>query len=280
MKIGSCNVDEGVLKELNKNVDEAVNLCMKDSFIRYLAEKFQQSHITDKATFDFHSSDRASHFIRTLERMTDLAVSLSVKLLYRILGSTPQPCRSDSFVASATLKLKQNNDESSTVDSSNWREWSATLLLLCANILSLVILACKEHREKMQLYILNCRTLEYVYKALSVSKDHEINYYIEGHKSELVRLLANISFENKAACRAISDNNDLLLCILSCTQIDELNPGIGEWSKFTIRNICELSDEAREKINGLKAISLSFESEEIFQNQKYGIPQPHIPLKR
>lgn len=280
MMIDYLSVDKDVLTKLNKSVDEIINLSLTYLEVKDLVNKFQEEQNTDMKVFRSHSSDKVSHFKRTLERMIDLSVSLFAQCLRRTLEDATQVGEQDTVMCTTTAQVKSGSQKTVNLYSPSWRQYNATVSFLCTNVLSLCILASMDLREEMQVYIINCRTLEHICEALNISRDHEINYFIEGHKTELVRLLANLCYNNKEVSSAICSNTDLLVCILSSTQVDEENPGIGEWAKLAIRNLCELSDEGREKIKGLKAISLTDESKKLLMKQGYSFDRSLIKLKK
>lgn len=280
MKIGSLTIDKNVLDDLNENVNKALNIALMDSSLKTFIETFQQEHDADKVNFGLDDSNCESHFRRTLERMIDLSVNLSNELLQRSIDLSIEKPKCLCFpVSSSDSQLSGDKIISAISDNVSWRQQSATLSLLCASILSSTVLVSSELREPIQLFILRRRALEYILESLNVSKEFEMSYYVEGQKTELVRLLANITFKNKEICDHISGNNQLLFALLSCTQFDEGNPMVGEWAKFAIRNLCELSVEAQEKIKLLKAISLSPESEKLVGDQRFSTAHCCFPVK-
>lgn len=280
MKIGSLTIDKNVLEDLNDSVNKVLNIACLNSSLKSITDTFQQEHDADKVSFGLDDADNESHFRRTLERMIDLSVSLSCELLQRSVDLSKENSSSCIFsVSLAASQLSGNKTISFPDDSVSWRQQSATLTFLCASILSLAVLVSPELRKQIQVFILKRHVLEYVSEALTVSKEHEMSYYIEGQKTELVRLLANITYKNKEICDIFSCNHQLLFSLLSSTQIDENNPMIGEWAKFTVRNLCELSVMAQERIKTLKAISLSPESEKLAGAQRLSMGKRFFPAK-
>lgn len=252
------DIDPNILHEVSEKIDLILDLCQKDLELQPFAFKFQFEQASDKAAFESRNEERECHMERVLQQMSDLAREVASYVLDRSISHSQQKNDknqlSSNTLAGGTLRVSSVDDF--TAGGEAWMECSANVSFLCSSVLSLVILSNKSIRKKIQVYLLEHNVLEYVINALKISKEHEINYFLEGHKTELLRLLANMSFENSVTSKAMAENDELLMSILSSTRIDEENPGLGEWAKFTIRNICHAAESAREKIKRLQALNV------------------------
>lgn len=249
------NVNKDALSEINEKVSLLIDLCKKDRDLQPFASRFEFEQAADKAAFELCKKDPLRHMERILKQMCDLARDTASFVLKRSAENLKQKNEHHEGVSSSKEILRVNSVDEFTVGGDTWLECSATVSFLCVSLMSLVILLNVQLRRGIQDYLLSQNVLDYINEALKISKEHELNYFLEGHKTELVRLLANISFENEETSVAICNNDDLLINILSNTGIDEENPGVGEWGKLAIRNLCFATPTAREKIKMLKPLS-------------------------
>lgn len=254
-----------ILKEITEKIDIILDLSRKDTDLQPFIIAFQFEQAADQAIFEKSKDDPVLHLERVLKRMAKLAVDIDVCILNRTSvqaeRKTQSPQREQLYSTSELMKISSADDFSCGEDS--LREQNANIFFFCTSVMSLLILANDTLRKKLQNYLLEENILKFIIQALKINKEHELYYFVEGHKTELLRLLANLSYQNSRVCASISDNEEVLLAILSSTKIDEDNPGMGEWAKFTIRNICEGSDEASQKIKKLKPLEVDPESERL-----------------
>eukprot|EP00796_Vickermania_ingenoplastis_P009581 gene9581-6736_t len=262
-------INRDILNEMGEKVDLILDLCHKDDELQPFALRFQFEQAADTAAFASCPTDRAEHMEKVLKRMADLGREVAAYVLERSLSESKKAREnSQLWVPSPPQAAPPDIPRVSSVDDFTvggdaWLECGANVSMLCVSLMSLVILSNKRTQYKLQTHLMDQHVLPYVNEALKISKDHEMSYFLEGHKTELVRLLANLSFENAKTSSAIVHNTELLRSILSSTSIDEDNPGIGEWAKFTIRNICLSCNEARERIQQLKPLAVDSESEHL-----------------
>lgn len=256
------NVDKNVLDEITEKVDLILDLCQKDVELHPFAFKFQFEQAADKAAFQPSEDTKLLKMERVLQQMIDLARDVASYVLNRTITHSKRKTDQKNISAEETSNeiIRVNSVDDFTAGGDSWLECGANVSLLCSSVLSLVILASKNIQRKVQLYLLHQNILEYVNEALKISKEHEVSYFLEGHRTELLRLLANMSFENTITSIAMSENDELLINILSSTRIDEENPGVGEWAKFAIRNICHAAESAREKIKKLQPLEVAPDS--------------------
>lgn len=261
-------VDKDILDELNDKVDLILNFSLKDVDLKQISVKFQFEHAAHKLEYEFSRTERLHNLRIILQRMADLAFDTAAIILERSLTLSRNQVEkegtfshTEAFEFPMASRVDSVDDFSPSCDSI--LDCSANLSFLSVSVLSLVILASKSLRYEIQIYLLDKKILTYLTDALRVPKEHEIRYFLEGHKTELLRLVANLSFENKPVSVGIAGNDELLISILSSTSIDEENPGIGEWAKFAIRNICCISEEARTKLRKLSPVQLDSDNERV-----------------
>ena len=96
------------------------------------------------------------------------------------------------------------------------------------------------------------KILEYVADALAISRDVELHCFAEGYRTMHISLLANLTHDCPEVCKAAGSSTKLLSAVLTCTRLDEENPGCAEWAEYCTRNICLHSPEARDFIKHLK----------------------------
>lgn len=269
--VTQTGADPEVLGQINRCVDAVVALCKTDEEIRNFALKFQLEQAVDKAAYEAEGGNRLGHMEKALQRMADLALAVAKTVLRRTtLDFGEQPPRSGSVGKSSSYLQSPTSPDmfqcSSVADmaagTEAWLESGARLSFESVQLLSLVLLAHPRLRPALQVHMLEREMVAYLDEALAVPKEHEYGYFQEGHKTEHMRLIANLVFENAKAAREIVHRNRLMQEILKGTKVDEDNPGLIEWAEFTIRNLCETNQEARDKIKNLTPIGLAKESEE------------------
>lgn len=261
-----ADVNQEELAKIGPKVDDIVYICQA-SFdnLRDLAFKFQYEQAAEKAAYQNGEPkpDPMTQLAHVLQRMVDLTLGTAGTVYDQTLTewrrrkcetepeSLPSTLGSSQSMTSPEV-LRNSSVEDFAEGSSGWVERGAHLSLLSLEVLSSVLLAHHFLRKDLQRYILDDRGLDYLEKIFGMERDHELSFFAEGFKTECMRLIANLTHNNTDVSAALAERDTFLLNILSATQIDEENPGMVEWAEFAIRNICESSSAARDKIRKLK----------------------------
>lgn len=276
--VSVSEVDATVLQQINKQVDTVLQFSKTDAELQNSVLKFQLEQAADKAAFESKGGnvDRGEHLRRVLVRMSDLALAVASAILKRTTAdmqsraSDADPSTTDALHLTPSLTgpavadmVHASSVEDFSKGSDAWLQGGALLSSAAVNLLSLVLTVHKELRNGLQMHMLHRNVIDYVNEALGVSREHEIRYFLEGYKTDHMRLIANIAFENTEIGDTVADNDHLLRAILSATKIDEENPGMVEWAEFAIRNLCSCSPLAQEKIRQLTPVGLTPESEKM-----------------
>ncbi|EPY26139.1 hypothetical protein AGDE_11521 [Angomonas deanei] len=201
---------------------------------------------------------------KALKRMSVLALSIAKHVLWRTKNfSTVQSKTKDvSLIQASSVE-----DFSEGTDA--WLETGAHLSYASVNLLATVLHVSPRICNELQMFLYEKSIIEYLSEALAISRDHELSYFQEGYRTEHVRLIANLAFSNTVVADSIAADVTLLSSVLSGTKIDEENPGLVEWSEFAVRNICDSSASAREKIKKLSPAEIDPKTKapKILENQ-------------
>ncbi|CCW63551.1 unnamed protein product [Phytomonas sp. EM1] len=272
-KIRSPCINEAnqeVLEMISKNVDTILALCSADSELRNYALKFQLEQAADKAVFDSggETVSKIEHMKKVLRRMVDLALAVAMHILERTKNDKGNmSIELDTVSQPSTDLLQSSSVEDFTEGSCAWLEIGAHLSYVSTDLLSLVLVSHSNLRHSLQMYMLGKGVLNYISDALNITQEHEITYFQEGYKTEHVRLMANLCFDNVDCSKAIVGDDNILIKILSATRIDEENPGMVEWAEFAIRNLCASTYEAQEKLKQLKPVRLTDDSKQLLNGR-------------
>lgn len=256
------------LQEINEKVECILDLCQKDPDLKPFALRFQFEHAAAKAAYHGSSSEeQVAHMKKTLERMVDLALDNALLILNRSVFSRKPNEEYSLNPSSSPNVLRVSSVDDFTLDGDLGKECRANVSYLCVELLSLLIVVVDTMGTHVQNYLCERDVVTFLAMSLGVSKEVELEYFVEGHKTEVLRLLANVVYGNSAVCEMIVEKDDLLLQILASTRIDEDNPGSCEWAKFAIRNICGLSIIAQERIKQLEPLAMTPESSKMMANR-------------
>ncbi|KAG8344034.1 Spinocerebellar ataxia type 10 protein domain [Trypanosoma vivax] len=279
---------EGSVKDLkpdtqlsiSRSVDALLLLCETDDKLRDYSLKFMYAHAVDKAAFDAkrEEGEEMLHLQRVLQRMVDLALAVASHVLRRTQEHirdrasstrTSEESRAPIGLSDGTCGRLQRR--SSVVEFSDgseaWLETGAHLSQQAVELLHLILGCHPSLLKTLQLHLVEVGVLSYLEEALSISREHEIAYFCQGYRTSHFRVLANLTYECKEVCSAIADNATLLSALLSATRIDDENPCMVEWAKFSIRNLCCCSNGAREKLRGLTCQGVADETRELFSGK-------------
>ncbi|SCU69369.1 Spinocerebellar ataxia type 10 protein domain containing protein, putative [Trypanosoma equiperdum] len=265
------------LGEIDNKVDKLLTLCETDVKLKDFSFAFKLEHAVDVAAFDAgrEPGEEVLHLQHVLFRMIKLSLHVARHVLHRTKGfiapgttNTEDPVVGGATNAEGDAESGGLQRESSVAELSDgseaWLDMGATLSHSAVEVLNLTLLSHRRLLRRLQTYCLGSQVLEYITDALTISRDHEITCFLEGFRREHVRLVANLTYENKEVCSAVLGDTRLLTAILGATRIDLENPGMGEWATFVIRNLCYCSNEAREILRGLTPISIVEEADELF----------------
>lgn len=270
--ISEVNKEE--LAKIGPKVDDILAICLA-SFdnLRDLGFKFQYEQAAEKAAYQNGEvkPDPMVQLTHVLYRMVDLTLGTAKAVYDQTLAewrrrkcegesnSPTSPLASSQSLTSPEV-MRNSSVEDFNEGSSAWVERGAHLSLLSLEVLSSVLLAHASLRKILQKYMLEYNVLDYLEKVLEMERDHELAFFPEGFKTECTRLVANLTYDSADVNGVLAGRDKLLFCILSATRIDEENPGMVEWAEFAIRNICESSAPARDKIRKLAPQGLTDES--------------------
>lgn len=271
-RISDVNKEE--LAKIGSKIDDILSICLA-SFdnLRDLGFKFQYEQAAEKAAYQSGEvkPDPMVQLTHVLHRMVDLTLGTAKTVYDQTLAewrrrkcegernSPTSPLASSQSLTSPEV-LRNSSVEDFNEGSSAWVERGAHLSLLSLEVLSSILLAHASLRKNLQKYMLDYNVLDYLEKIFGMERDHELSFFPEGFKTECMRLVANLNHENADVNAALVERDALLYSILSATRIDEENPGMVEWAEFAIRNICESSPSARDKIRKLAPQGLTEES--------------------
>ncbi|KPA76075.1 hypothetical protein ABB37_08205 [Leptomonas pyrrhocoris] len=271
-RISDVNKEE--LGKIGSKIDDILAICLA-SFdnLRDLGFKFQYEQAAEKAAHQSGETkpDPMVQLAHVLYRMVDLTLGTAKTVYDQTLAEwRRRKCESERksptspLASSQSLTSPEALRNSSVADfnegSSAWVERGAHLSLLSLEVLSSILLAHAALRKSIQKYMLDYDILDYLEKIFGMERDHELSFFPEGFKTECMRLVANLTYENNDVSLALAGRDAFLFSILSATRIDEENPGMVEWAEFAIRNICESSAAAREKIRKLSPQGLTEDS--------------------
>lgn len=271
-RISDVNREE--LAKIGPKIDDILAICL-GSFdnLRDLGFKFQYEQAAEKAAYQSGEvkPDPMVQLTHVLHRMVDLTLGTAKTVYDQTLvewrrrkcegeqSSPTTPLASSQSLTSPEV-LRNSSVEDFNEGSSAWVERGAHLSLLSLEVLSSILLAHAALRKNLQKYMLDYSVLDYLAKIFEMERDHELSFFPEGFKTECMRLVANLTHDNADVNAALVERDAFLFSILSATRIDEENPGMVEWAEFAIRNICESSSAAREKIRKLGPQGVTDES--------------------
>lgn len=274
------DVNQEELGKIGERVDGILALCLASiDSLRDFAFKFQYDQATEKAAYENAEgqADPMEHLRHVLQRMVDLALG-TANVVYvqsrdwhrrsRCKGASESD---PSFGSMSTFQpqhmLRKSSVQDFTEGSSAWLERVAHISLFSLEVLSSALLAHPTLRNGLQCYLYESKILLYLREIFSMDRDHELSCFPEGFKTESMRLVANLTHENTEVSNALVEEGDLLFNILCATRIDEENPGMVEWAEFALRNICESSGAARDKIKKLTPQGVSEESKQLLSGK-------------
>lgn len=268
------DVNKEELAKIGPKIDDILSICLA-SFdnLRDLGFKFQYEQAAEKAAYQSGETkpEPMVQLTHVLYRMVDLTLGTAKTVYDQTLvewrrrkcdgerNSPTSPLASSQSMTSPEV-LRNSSVEDFNEGSSAWVERGAHLSLLSLEVLSSILLAHAALRKSIQKYMLEYSVLDYLEKIFEMERDHELAFFPEGFKTECVRLIANLTFDSAEVNAALAGRDTVLFGILSATRIDEENPGMVEWAEFAIRNICEASSAARDKIRKLAPQGLTDES--------------------
>ncbi|CUI15011.1 Hypothetical protein, putative [Bodo saltans] len=244
-------------------------------------------------------SPEMDHLQQTLKRMLDLSATVAAHVLRTTtqlngsgsqspLGgsftsarqaspSPPSPSDSPSFASpesAGMASFRASSVDDISMDEA-WMECGAHLMHCCVEIMGLVLIVHEGLRSELQLHLINnLSALRYIHDALSISKEHETSYYASGFRTNVMKLVANVSFENESTsesiCRYRGDETSasLLSFILCSTKIDDDNPHLVEWAEFAIRNLMSSSEFGREEMMKMRAVSVDEGTRNLMKHSK------------
>ena len=252
--------DNSVLADLTTNVDRIVHLGHVDTILGLAVVKFQLDHQTLKCDYHSDQDESASkHLYAVLDRMMDLSFTVSWYVMKRVtkLIRSPSPNSSDSFGDSPRPnKIDRNSsvDDLLNEESDFMLEAGANLFHAAICCSSLCIIAHPVLRSEVQEALVDKGFISLVEEALAVSVDNELRYFAEGFRTNLIMLLANLTYENIRASESILKMDKLTTHIYQSTRVDENNPGLAEWAEFAVRNICRSCPEGCEIFKKLRCV--------------------------
>jgi hypothetical protein len=256
-------------------------------------------------------SPEMDHLQQTLKRMLDLSASVATHVLKtttqlntstssgqsplsggsfssargevgvrQASPSPPSPGDSPPFASPESTGMssfRASSVEDISMDEA-WMECGAHLMHCAVEIMGLVLIVHEGLRSELQSYLLNnLSALRYIHDALSISKEHETSYYASGFRTNVMKLVANLSFENKitsdSICKyaksdVVSEPTSLLDFILCSTKIDDDNPHLVEWAEFAIRNLMSSSEFGRDEMTRMRAVSVDEGTRNLMKNSK------------
>jgi ataxin-10 len=237
------------------------------------------------------------HLKWALQRMIDLATSISQSITSRSVRSfretspsmrstTPDsPYSSETSAApraspsvsvegggSSTLgNFSGSVDEFMAMTDHDVRvELRANVMHVALEILSQSLLVHPALCTLLQEYMIDEKLLvPHLSDLMLMEKELELAYFTEGFKTDVMKLIANLTFQNHSASTAIAVDHRFLNAIFSATRIDDENPGLVEWAEFAIRNICSASPAARDHLAKLQPSALLAQSSAFLGNPDY-----------
>lgn len=124
----------------------------------------------------------------------------------------------------------------------------------------LVVSRRADIRRILQAHAVQTGTVvQYLRSALATMREVELAWFAEGYRTQHMNLLCNLLFESPMAGQALLDCDGLLGIVLFHTQrLDPENPGLNEWSGFTLRCLTQaVGAPAAEAISLLKQSAAS-----------------------
>lgn len=237
------------------------------------------------------------HLKWALQRMIDLATSISQSIKSRSVRSfretspsmrstTPDSPYSGETSAAAPRASPSVEGSSGSSTLGNFSgsvdefmamtdhdvrvELRANVMHVALEILSQSLLVHPALCTLLQEYMIGDKLLvPHLSDLMLLEKELELAYFTEGFKTDVMKLIANLTFQNQSASTAIAVDHRFLNAILSATRIDDENPGLVEWAEFAIRNICSASPTARDHLAKLQPSALLAQSSAFLGNPDY-----------
>lgn len=204
--------------------------------------------------------------------VTELASSMLLGQSYAQGGGDRSPIaspdststgRNPSFRASSVDDVGFQSDES-------WLECGANLMHCATEILGLALVVHSGLRRRLQHHLLeDVQTLRYLSDAFAITKEHESMYFAVGYRTDLMKVIANLTYDNAKACNAVCmDVDGLFRQVLCGTKIDDENPHMVEWAEFALRNLMTLSECGREELKKMRALDVDESTRRLLQRGK------------
>jgi len=270
------DVNTQTLEAISQHIDTLLALSQPDAELRMHANKFQLEHASAKVEYQQASptpfepphatsspplSREMVHLKRVLTRMVDFALTIAQDVLRKVLvAGSKVMTRSPSIESVIDSPLSRRSDGFAQVDMSSVTNLDdleeedqirvGHVMHSALEVLSLGLLA---HPDPQLLMALQSQlddrgVLVLLAEGLSIDREVEQAWFAEGFKTDVMKIVANLTFENAIISRKIVDDDKFFAAVLSSTRIDEDNLGIGEWAEFAIRNMCLSDSGAREKL--------------------------------
>jgi ataxin-10 len=291
------DANSAVLRQISELIDEMLLLSQPDADLRMHCVKFQVEHAAAKAMFQTEGCGGASsgptcalsaemlHLQWALQRMIDFATSISQSIKLRSLrcfrdtspsirSSSPDSPYSDNSSVprpgDALLGHFSESMDEFLSDHDARVELRANVMHAALEVLSQSLLVHPALCVSLQDYMINEKQLiPHLSELMCIEKDIERTCFTEGFKTDVMKLTANVTFENPSASTAVAMDQRFLNEILSATRIDDENPGLVEWAEFVIRNTCTASPAARDHLAKLQPSALHPQSSAFLGNPEY-----------
>jgi hypothetical protein len=184
-------------------------------------------------------AERDEHMIQAVSGMITLSVSVA-KYVHKL-----------SCSGSEWVNLQDN----------------AEAMYAAVQVLASSLLVDENQRRRIQDVQLEYGVVALVNQLLAIPKAIELRFYAEGYRTDIVNLMANLSFENEAVARAVLHEEGLLPRVMEGTRIDEDNPGQAEWAEFALRNLCKDKDVS-DYIRELAPLRVDDDSQKVLQRSQ------------
>ena len=295
------DANSAVLREISELIDSVLTMSQPDPELRMHCIKFQVEHAAAKAEYQCARgggegiSDSAcsspapalsSDMLElkwALQRMIDLASAISQSIISRSIrgfrDTSPSMASSVDSPYSDNSSIPRTDDGlgrfSGSVDEfANDHEMRveirANVMHGVLEIMSQSLIVHPALCGLLQAYMVCEKGLiPHLSELMCLEKEVELTCFTEGFKTDVMKLVANVTFENAEASNAIGVDQRFLNEILSATRIDEENPGMVEWAEFAIRNVCQSSTVARDHLKKLQPTALHSQSTAAMGNPDY-----------
>eukprot|EP01063_Lacrimia_lanifica_P038335 TRINITY_DN8126_c0_g1_i1.p1 TRINITY_DN8126_c0_g1~~TRINITY_DN8126_c0_g1_i1.p1 ORF type:complete len:288 (+),score=105.66 TRINITY_DN8126_c0_g1_i1:96-959(+) len=140
---------------------------------------------------------------------------------------------------------------------------------------AVAVCCCTVSTTKLQNFLLENGIVGTIMSMYTIPRQVELLRYGEGYRTCLMRVIANVTYENHTVTAFLLEQG-FVPSILSACKIDEENAGLREWAEFTIRNITSYPPVVT-FIKELKAQRVLPESEKELAKQGYRVANPEKP---